>query len=220
MKNIQKLKFETIIFDLDGTLTDSAEGIINSLTYALNAKGLPVPPEKVLRSKIGPPLEESFLEFGVSPGEVNGAIELFREYYAEKGIYENKTYPGVEDCLKTLKASGARLAVATTKSEKFAKKIISRFGLDKYFEFLAGSNIDGSRTEKSELIAFALQNLGVKAGKNVIMVGDRFHDIAGAKKAGVSSAGVLYGYGGREELISAGADILIPEAAMLATLLT
>lgn len=202
------MKYKIAIFDLDGTITDSGPGIINSIRYALEKYGLPVPEEKVLRTFIGPPLKEQFQAVcGLNEEESARMVDAYREYYTEKGIFENSVYSGVPEMLERLKESGARILMATAKPEKFAKRIAEHFNFAKYFEFIGGACMDGRRTDKYDVIEYVLDSCGIseEEKKDAVMIGDRSHDMIGAAKAGLHSLGVLYGYGSREELASAGA---------------
>ncbi len=201
--------YGTILFDLDGTLTDPGIGITNSVMYALKKYGIEVADRSELYKFIGPPLAESFEKYyGFSTEESYKAVDCYREYYRDRGLYENLVYDGVEDMLKELKSKGKTLIVATSKPEIFAKEVLRHFGLDKYFDYIAGGNLDGTRTVKAEVIAYALESCGITDKGNSVMVGDRMHDIIGAKTVGIDSIGVLYGYGDREELESAEADYI------------
>ncbi len=203
-------KYNLILFDLDGTLTDPGEGISNSVAYALNKFGISVADKRELYKFIGPPLHESFEKFyGFSEAKAKLAVEYYREYYKDKGIFENFLYDGVEELLLALKESGKRIVLATSKPELFAKRILDHFGLSSYFHFVAGANLDGTRTDKAEVIAYALENCGRDEPSGVLMVGDREHDIIGAKANGIDSVGVLFGYGSKEELERAGADHIV-----------
>ena len=208
-----------IFFDLDGTLTDPAEGITNSVVHALKYYNITVGDKRDLYKFIGPPLAQSFSDFyGFSQTEAARAVEKYREYFADKGIFENEVYPYVPQMLANLKSCGFSLSMATSKPEIFAKRIADKFGLTQYFDFIGGSLLDNSRTDKGEVIEYVLGSL--KASRdNTIMVGDRFHDIAGAKKCSVLSAGVLYGFGSREELEKAGADYIVSTPQELEKLL-
>ncbi len=202
-------EYKYILFDLDGTLTDPAVGITTSVAYALEKFGIKVDDISTLNHFIGPPLLDSFMEdYGFTEDQAKNAIEYYRERFRVKGLYENIVYDGILGMLKELKKSGKELILATSKPEPFAKEIMQHFGLDKYFLFIAGSNFDGTRTAKSEVIEYALENAGVIDKTSCIMIGDRKHDIAGAKKTALDSIGVLYGYGSREELESAGATYI------------
>lgn len=202
------MDFERVFFDLDGTLTDPFEGITNSVAYALEKSGVKPPDRSRLACFIGPPLHKSFAEeFGFSNAEALKAVEYYREYYADKGIFENAVFDGVPEMLEALLSRGKKLAVATSKPEEFAEIILRHYNLERYFYMVAGATMDTGRTEKSDVIAYALEKGGVRANA-AIMVGDRKHDILGAKANGLFSCGVLYGYGSEEELIGAGADYL------------
>lgn len=203
------MRYEYILFDLDGTLTDPGPGITNSVMYALAKYDIKVADRRELYKFIGPPLRESFEKyFGLSEEGSKKAVEYYREYYRDKGIFENSVYEGIGDLLKGLKGKGAALLLATSKPEVFAKRILEHFGLAGYFTCIAGSNLDGTRVEKDEVIKYALESCNIAVLSSAIMVGDREHDIIGAKKAGISSLGVLFGYGSRRELEEAGADYI------------
>ena len=198
------MSYDFVLFDLDGTLTDSAEGIVNSVVYALERKGVPYVSKQELRRFVGPPLQASFRDHcGFSEEEAKDAVRVFREYFTEKGIYENAVYEGVPEMLLSLCKAGFKLAVATSRPEAFAKQILERFDLAKYFTVIAGASMDG--TDKPTVIRLALSRLNTEPSSRVLMVGDREHDILGAKEVGISSLGVLYGYGSKEELEEAGA---------------
>lgn len=203
------MKVNVVLFDLDGTITDSAPGIVNSIRYALEKRGMEILPEPELRGFIGPPLKERFQEvFSVTEEESVQMVELYREYYGEKGIFENRVYDGVMEMLRQLKDAGIRLLIATAKPEGYANIIAQHFGFGKYFDFIGGACMDGSRTDKYEVIEYVLDSCGIEDRESVIMVGDRSHDMIGAKKAGIHSLGILYGYGARTELEGAGAELI------------
>lgn len=202
-------KYDVILFDLDGTITDPGEGITNSVAHSLKKYGITVEDKTELYKFIGPPLHESFEKFyGFSKEEALQAVEHYREYYKVKGIYENIVYDGVEEMLKKLCDSGKKIILATSKPEVFAREILRHFSLDKYFFYAAGANLDGSRTDKAEVIEYALHEGGVTDKSTVVMIGDREHDIIGANKNGIDSIGVLFGYGNRAELETAGATYI------------
>ena len=204
------MKFKYILFDLDGTLTDPAIGITNAVMHALKKYGITVSDRKELYQFIGPPLWDSFEKYcGFSKEEANTAVEYYREHYRDIGLFENQVYHGCEDLLKKLKDNGQILIVATSKPEVFAKQILEHFDLARYFKFIAGSTLDGSRVKKGDVIKYALESCGIIDGSQAIMIGDREYDIIGAKEAGISSMGVLYGYGSRDELEEAGADFIV-----------
>ena len=198
--------YHTILFDLDGTLTDSGPGITNSVAYALKKWNIEEKDINVLRKFVGPPLDVSFAKYyGFSKEKCVQAIQYYREYYLTKGIYENQVYDGMEDLLKWLRDTGRRAIVATSKPEPSAIHVLEYFHMDSYFDIIAGATMDGSRVEKSDVIRYALDRAGIRDLSGVVMVGDRENDIQGAKANGLDSIGVLYGYGSREELEEAGA---------------
>ena len=202
-------KYDVVLFDLDGTLTDPATGITNSVMYALKKYGITVDDRRELYKFIGPPLHESFEVFyGFSHEEAFKAVEYYREYYRDKGIYENTVYNGVETLLKELSEGGKKIILATSKPEVFAREILRYFNLDKYFYYVAGANLDGSRTNKAEVIEYALREGKITDKSSAVMIGDREHDIIGANRIGLDSIGVLFGYGSREELETAGATYI------------
>lgn len=206
--------FTHIFFDLDGTLTDPAQGITNSFIHALKFYGLPIPSYEELCKLIGPPLPYSFEStFGFDHDKAMEAVAKYREYFSTKGLFENKVYSEIPELLQTLKEQGKHLVVATSKPEEYSIKILEHFNLAQYFDFICGSLMDESRSKKSEVIAYALKRCGLgecdKA--QVLMVGDRFHDIEGAKANGLKSCGVLFGYGSRPELEKSGADYIVKD---------
>ncbi len=214
------MPFDTIFFDLDGTLTDSADGIIRSVVYALDKLSCPTPPDAVLRKFLGPPLLHSFTEYcGLTEAQAMRAIDLYRERFSTVGLFENRVYDGVEPMLRKLKAAGKRLAVATSKPEAFSIRILEHFSLAQYFDKIAGSNLNETRTHKDEVIAYALDECRITDKRTVVMVGDREHDILGAKWNGLFSVGVLYGYGDRPEMEAAGADRIAETVDALCALL-
>ena len=202
--------FQYILFDLDGTLTDSGEGITKAAQYALKYFGIEVDDLNDLRKFVGPPLRDSyknFYDFDDEKAELG--IVKFREYYTDKGIYENKVYDGIEETLKILKDNGKKLIIATSKPEVHAKTVIDHFDLAKYFDFIGGADLEETRVKKSDVIKYSMENAGVKDISKVIMVGDREHDILGAKANNIKSIGVLYGYGDVVELTQARAEYVV-----------
>lgn len=206
--------WKTVLFDLDGTLTDSAQGITNSVACALAHFGIHEAPENLLKF-IGPPLNESLPEYyGFTPEQTVKAVEVFREYFVEKGWLENAPYPGIGELLQDLKQAGLQLMVATSKPEVQAVRVLKHFGLAEYFDFICGApagNEDGAR--KASVIREALRHAGDVS--SVVMVGDRRHDVEGARENGIPCIGVLYGYGGREELTAAGASFIAEDLGAL-----
>lgn len=193
--------YDVILFDLDGTLTDPGLGIINSVQYALKHFGIIEKDRESLKKFIGPPLRESFMVYyAFDDDQAVRAVEKYREYFRVKGIYENVVYPLIPMLLEELYDSGKKLILATSKPTEFAVQILDHFSLAKYLHYTAGSNMDGSRTRKGEVIAFALNQCQLEISPNIVMVGDRKHDMIGAKENGIDAIGVLYGYGSRDEL--------------------
>ena len=196
-----------VLFDLDGTLIDNSTGITNSVTYALNKVGIVENDRQKLLKFVGPPLPDSFQRYyGFSREEAQRLVATFQEYYREKGIRECELYDGMQTLLPALVAKGKTLMVATSKPEVFARQILRGFGVDGCFAYIGGSNMDVSRADKDEVIEYTLKSVGLSDKENAVMVGDREHDILAAKKVGLRSVGVLYGFGSRQELEHAGAD--------------
>lgn len=202
--------YKYILFDLDGTLTDPGLGITNAVMHALKKFNIEVPDRSELYKFIGPPLLESFEKYyGMTEEESQLALQYYREYFKPYGLYENTVYDGIEEVLVTLKSQGKKLILATSKPEPFAVEILRHFGLDKYFDFVAGATMDEKRVRKADVIAYALNSCGIAERSDAIMVGDREHDVLGAKEVGMECIGVLYGYGNLEELEKAGADYVV-----------
>ena len=197
--------YKVILFDLDGTLTDSGEGITRSVQYALEKIGKPEPERQKLNIFVGPPLLEQFQEYAAIDKETaKKAVEYYRERYAPVGIYENELYPGILEMLEKLKARGYRLGVASSKPENFVNTVLEHFHMTSYFDQIVGSKPDGGRTDKTAVIEEALLRMGLEKHRNqVIMVGDKEHDVLGARKAGLDCIAVSYGYGTMEELENA-----------------
>lgn len=199
--------YKYILFDLDGTLTDPKEGITRSVAYALRYYGIHVEDLDSLCKFIGPPLKDSFVQYyGFEDIRAEEAVEKYREYFKPYGVYENKVYGGVDNLLKKLKKSGKVIILATSKPTVFARTILEHFDLMKYFDVVCGSELDGSRVKKGDVIAYALEQAEVTDKSQAVMIGDREHDIIGAKQNGLDSIGVLYGYGCMEEFKEHGAD--------------
>jgi phosphoglycolate phosphatase len=214
------LEKEIILFDLDGTLTDSQPGIVRSLQYAREKLGLPQQTEEELRCFIGPPLMESFRRFwGLEGEDAQTALRFYRERFSTVGLFENAVYPGVPQMLCALKDAGKKLYVATSKPEKFARIILEHFKLAGCFEDICGSELDGERDTKVEVIEYCLGKNSIRNLSKAVMVGDREHDILGAHAVGLEAVGVLYGYGGLAELTAAGAEELARSAGELEELL-
>ncbi len=211
--------FKYMFFDLDGTLTNPFTGITNSIIYSLEKFGIGVEDKRSLTAFIGPPLVESFQKFyNFSKNDALLAVEYYREYFSCKGLYENSVYEGIIPALAELNSRGRKLYLATSKPEVFAEKIMDHFGLSPYFKDITGATLNSSRSEKADVLAYAIKKSGLKDKREAVMTGDRKHDIAGAKANGVSSVGVLYGFGSNDELKSAGADKIIKSPKEIITI--
>lgn len=194
---------KAILFDLDGTLTDSGEGILNCAELALKHFSLPIPSREEMRVFVGPPLRTSFLRYGVPDGKIEEAVAVFRSRYTTVGKFENHPYPGIQALLSTLKAQGNRLFVATSKPEEMAVEILEHFGLSSYFEKICGAALDGSRDAKSAVIAYLLKQIGDT--QTAVMIGDTAFDVTGAAAHGIPTIGVSWGYGKPQDMMAAGA---------------
>ena len=212
--------YSYILFDLDGTLTDSGPGIMNGFAYAIEKMGGEVKDRDRLRKFVGPPLRDSFEKIlGYTPEDADKAIKLYREYYNTMGgVLENTIYPGIEQLLSDLKKEGKKLVVATSKSEKATNTVLEHFGLIKYFDFVATAD-DKERPQKSDVIRYVFDQCAITDKSQTIMIGDRENDIAAANTVGIDSVGVLYGYGDKEELTSAGATYLAEQACDIKALI-
>lgn len=202
-------RFHYLFFDLDGTLTDPKPGITGCVAYALDAFGIHVTDTDTLTCFIGPPLVDSFMEYyGFSREQAEAACARYRERFSVTGLYENRVYDGIEALLSDLKAAGYELVIATSKPHVFAEKILRHFQLADYFSYISGSELDGTRNKKEEVIAHAIEACQITDRSAVLMIGDRKHDILGAKVNRIASLGVLFGYGDRAEHEAAGADYI------------
>lgn len=197
--------YKAVLFDLDGTLTESGEGITRSVQYALEKIGRPEPDLEKLKVFVGPPLLEQFMKYADLDEETGReAVAFYRERYGVTGIYENKLYPGILEALMELRQKGYVLAVASSKPEYYVKQILDYFHLTEYFQEIVGSELDGDRTRKSQVIEEALKRLNLAGNRDqVLMVGDREHDILGARESGIKCVAVSFGYGTMEELCRA-----------------
>ncbi len=194
---------KSTLFDLDGTLTDSGEGIINCAALALKHFGLPVPDRKAMGVFVGPPLRDTFLKFGVRPEQVEEALAVYRSRYTTVGKFENTPYPGIRELLEKLTADGHRLYVATSKPETVSVEILEHFDLSRYFQEIAGATFSKERETKADVIAYLLKK--IPAGTPCLMVGDTQFDVLGAAAHGIATVGVSWGYGNTDSLRSAGA---------------
>ena len=203
------MKYDIILFDLDGTLTDSKPGILNSATYALKSFGIEMDDMGNLNKFIGPPIRDSFRNnFGLAEDDVEKAVAKYREYFSVTGMFENSVYDGIIDLLEQLKKSGVTLAIATSKVEFYAAKIAEHFNFKHYFTTISGCEMDGTGSSKKEVITAALDRLDLSRQKRVVMIGDREHDILGAKQTGITSIGITWGYGSHTELSAASANYI------------
>ncbi len=209
---------KTILFDLDGTLTDSGEGIMNCAILALEHFGLPIPTREALRVIVGPPLDQSFIRFGVPADRTDEAIRVYRSRYTTVGKYENFPYPGIREALQALKDAGHKLYVATSKPQDMSVDILTKFELAPYFEIICGATLDGTRSHKADVIAYLLRQ--ARDAENIVMVGDTKFDVLGAKAHNIPTIGVAWGYGTREEMVEAGAVAIAQDPAHLVELLS
>ncbi|MFD3449274.1 HAD family hydrolase [Microbacteriaceae bacterium 4G12] len=213
--------YDVILFDLDGTITDPKEGIVNSVQYALNKMNITEQNMKKLELFIGPPLQDSFAEYyKMNEEDINLAINYYRENFKVKGMFENKLYDGMKSLLEKLKQQGKTIIIATSKPTVFAIQILDYFKISSYFDDVVGSNLDGTRTSKTEIIHYILNTYSQYSPKNFIMIGDRKHDIIGANNNHISSIGVTYGYGTFEELEGVAPSHIVHSIQELETLLT
>ena len=194
---------KSILFDLDGTLTDSGEGIMNCAALALERLGIPIPPRDALRVFVGPPLHDTFRQFGVPEDQVDEAIRIYRSRYVPVGKFENTPYPGIRELLEKLRTQGNRLYVATSKPEEMAVEVLEHFDLAHFFDHICGASLDRSRIAKDAVISYLLQLHG--ADGQMVMVGDTVFDVLGAVAHGIPAVGVAWGYGSVEEMKKAGA---------------
>ncbi len=215
-KKMRMKKKTVILFDLDGTLTDPGVGITKSANYALESFGIHTEDLSELYKFIGPPLMESFMKYyGFDEARALLGVEKYREYFKNIGIFENELIQGMDDLLCHLTDAGRRLIVATSKPKVFADQILEHFNLIQYFDLVCGSELDGTRVNKGEVIRYALDNAEIIDLSKAVMVGDRKHDIIGAKESGIDSIGVLFGYGSDKELRTAGATLIVETVAEL-----
>jgi len=213
-------RWRAVLFDLDGTLTDPKLGITRSIQYALRKRGIVPPEADDLEAFIGPPLEQSFRErLGLDASAARRAVEDYREYFSQQGLYENEVYDGIPALLRELRDSGRRVVLATSKPLVYAERILEHFDLAKHFDLVVGSDLDGTRVEKSEIVATALAGVAGVLPERVVMVGDRMHDVQGARANGIDAIAVTYGYGTREELSAASPTSLAETVLELRVLL-
>lgn len=202
-----------ILFDLDGTLTDSGEGIMNCAALALERLGIPLPPRNALRVFVGPPLHDTFLKFGVPEGRVDEAIEIYRSRYVPIGKFENTPYPGIRELLEKLRSQGHKLYVATSKPEALSIEILEHFDLAQFFDRICGASVDRSRSSKDAVIRYLLDS--VDTPEDMVMVGDTVFDVLGAAAHGIKAVGVAWGYGDIREMQQAGAAAIAEDVDAL-----
>lgn len=211
--------YHNVLFDLDGTLTDPKEGIINSILYSLEKLGIKENHTGELDSFIGPPLRSSYIErYRLTDKVADKAVTFYREYFSSRGIYENNVYPGIKELLESLSSKEFRLFLATSKPTVFSERILHHFNLEKYFSAIIGSNLDNTRTDKTEIIAYAVSNYNLKP-EDSVMVGDRMHDILGARNNFMKAIAVTYGYGSPEELQSSRPDYMADDCKELESII-
>ncbi len=209
-----------ILFDLDGTISDNSEGIIRCIKYALAPRGIELPPE-TLQKFIGPPLVEAFMEYAnLTKAEAEETVAKYRERYSKIGLFENTLYSGATEMLQKIKSSGKRVILATAKPIIFSEKIIEKFGLTQYFDTLVGADLKGGIHSKTDVIKEIIRRENITDINEAIMIGDRHHDIEGARHFGMESIGVTYGFGSEEELKTAGADYILTSPEEVAELIT
>ena len=209
-KNKTISKYKYILFDLDGTLTDPGLGITNSVIYSLKKLGIEETDKEKLYKFIGPPLFESYMKYyGFDKDTADKAVELYREYFKVTGLYENEVYEGIHDMLDSIRECGIKTLVATSKPEIFAIEILKHFNLYDKFDFVAGATLDGKRMKKADVIKYACDSFGIVDYSHCLMVGDREHDVIGAKEVGITCCGVTYGYGSYDELKNSGARYIV-----------
>lgn len=211
---------KAVLFDLDGTITNSELGILNCVQYALEKMGIHEPDRKKLLPFIGPPLHDTFRDmFSLSDEDAAKATAFYRERYAPIGKFECSVYPEAEEMLRALKDSGRKLILATSKPTGFATDVLKHFGLDHYFDFIGGATLDGSRSTKEDVIGYVLESGMVSDREDLVMVGDTKFDVIGAAYFGIPTIAVTYGFGSKEELTEAGAAVLADSAAEVAAIL-
>jgi phosphoglycolate phosphatase len=203
-----------ILFDLDGTLTDSGPGIVEGLRYALDAMDIEHPDDATIRTFLGPPLMVTFRDhFGMDDDQIERGIALYREHYNDTGLFNNIVFEGIPELLATLQSNGYTLATATSKPTETATRILEHFDLARHFTFIGGATMDSSRSLKADVIAHALESVNARTFDVIHMVGDRGHDVIGARAHGIDTIGVTWGYGSPEELTQAGARVLVQAPA-------
>lgn len=214
------MSYQYILFDLDGTLTDPSEGIVNSVIYALKKQGITENDREKLKSFIGPPLIDAYMEhYGFSKEKAMETVMFYREYFSVTGLFENQIYHGIAPLLKKLYDAGNRLVLATSKPQPFAEQILEHFGIREYFYFVAGATMDESRSHKNAVLEYAIKECGIKDPSRSVMIGDRKYDVLGGKKFGFKTIGLLYGFGSEEEINDCNPDFIAKTVDELAEIL-
>lgn len=218
------MSFDLALIDLDGTVTDSAPGIVSSIEHAYDTLGVPRPSDEDLRRFVGPPIEENVLRHGIEPGRVAEFVSAYRSVYAVSGLFDNSVYEGMADALAELRSAGVRCVLATSKPEVFARQILEHFGLDPLFEHVCGASLDGVRSTKADVVAYALETVagserGLPDLARVTMVGDREHDVLGARAHGIETIAVGWGYAPPGELDEAAPAAVVRTPAELVSLI-
>lgn len=211
------MKHKTILFDLDGTITDSGAGIMHGMEIVLKHYGLPIPDRQILRVIVGPPLRDSFIRFGIKPEDTAEALTIYRKFYVADGWLENAVYPGLEMVLRELKNQGCRVYIATSKPERMAQLILEHFNLAQYFELICGASEDGYRSSKDAVIRYLLEQ--ITPDPSIVMVGDTHYDVEGAAAFGIPTIGVDWGFGENEDMLRSGAVAIALDAPHLLQLL-
>ena len=215
-----KSVYKHVIFDLDGTISDSRQGIYNAYHYAADKLGIQLPPGDNMASLIGPPLQQGFREvFGLSEGDIGKAVEVFREYYGQKGLFENTLYEGIEPLLSALAHANAKLYVATAKYQLFADRVLNYFNIFSYFQDVAGADYEGIHAGKTNLVAGILMRNGITDPSDVVVVGDTRFDIMAAAALEIDSVGVSYGFSSMEEIEKMNPDYIAADVAALKQIL-
>ena len=211
------MKHKTILFDLDGTITDSGAGIMHGMEIVLKHYGLPIPDRQTLRVIVGPPLRDSFIRFGIKSEDTAEALKIYRKFYVADGWLENAVYPGLDMVLKELKSRGCRVYIATSKPERMAQHILEHFDLAQYFDLICGASEDGSRSSKDSVIRYLLEQ--IEPDPSIVMVGDTHYDVEGAAVFGIPTIGVDWGFGENGDMVRSGALAIAKDAAHLLQLL-
>ena len=217
---MSKSKWDAVCFDFDGTIADTSLGVKRSILYALNKKGIPVGDPKNLDRFLGPPLYESFSKiYGVEENLSETLVNIYREYYNVKGKYELEFYPGMPELIKTMVKQDIPVAVVSSKPKVYLDQILKHFHMESFFHTVVGPELENKNSNKERLVRKAISNMNLNNTKNILMVGDRFYDIQGAKDAGISSAAVTFGFGDKEELEAVKPDFIVDDSEALSKII-